>query len=191
MFCSIFNLDCHRAKTNKQRRRAGNNCAIVSRSGYIWIWSGARDQESTNHSAHFVEWKSSYITMIYIWLRLLNRYFVSFSERDGGNCGLGFMFNVHWYTTWKTCTKFTSNQRKNPKPVIIFLSNSSCAFAYLGTSLVLFFRLCDWPEWLLWLLVYLTQVKTAAAVVVINLILELHVNGVINYHQYIANLFKK
>ena len=23
------------AKTNKQRRRAGNNCAIVSRSGYI------------------------------------------------------------------------------------------------------------------------------------------------------------
>ena len=48
---------------NKQRRRAGNNCAIVSRSGYIWIWSGARDQESTNHGAHFVGWKSSYITM--------------------------------------------------------------------------------------------------------------------------------
>ena len=34
---------------------AGNNCAIVSRSGYIWIWSGARDQELTNHSARFVE----------------------------------------------------------------------------------------------------------------------------------------
>ena len=56
-------VDCHIAKTNKQRWRLGNNCAIVSRSGYIWIWSGARDQESTNHSAHFVEWKSSYITM--------------------------------------------------------------------------------------------------------------------------------
>ena len=24
-------------------------------SGYNWIWSGARDQESTNHSAGFVE----------------------------------------------------------------------------------------------------------------------------------------
>ena len=28
-------LNKHIAKTNKQRRRAGNNCAIVSRSGYI------------------------------------------------------------------------------------------------------------------------------------------------------------
>ena len=34
---------------------AGNNCAIVSRSGYILILSGARDQELTNHSARFVE----------------------------------------------------------------------------------------------------------------------------------------
>ena len=34
---------------------ASNNCAIVSRSGYIWIWSGARDQELTNDSARFVE----------------------------------------------------------------------------------------------------------------------------------------
>ena len=39
---------------------------IVSRSGYIWIWSRARDQESTNHSAHFVEWKSSYITTWFV-----------------------------------------------------------------------------------------------------------------------------
>ena len=60
----VIYLDFHIAKTNKQRRRAGNNCAIVSRSGYIWIWSGARDQESANHSAHFVEWKSSYITTL-------------------------------------------------------------------------------------------------------------------------------
>ena len=41
-------------------RRAGTNYAIVSRSGYIWIWPGARDQESTNHSSRFVEWKSTY-----------------------------------------------------------------------------------------------------------------------------------
>ena len=34
----------------------GKNWAIVSRLGYTWIWSnvGARDQESTNHSARFV-----------------------------------------------------------------------------------------------------------------------------------------
>ena len=63
MFCFIFRLSLKQAHSkNKQRRRAGNNCAIVSRSGYIWIWSGARDQESTNHSAHFVGWKSSNIT---------------------------------------------------------------------------------------------------------------------------------
>ena len=61
--CFVIYLDFHITKTNKQRRRAGNNCAIVSRSGYIWIWSGARDQESTNHSAQFVEWKSSYRTI--------------------------------------------------------------------------------------------------------------------------------
>ena len=30
-----FPSNNHIAKTNKQRRRAGNNCAIVSRSGYI------------------------------------------------------------------------------------------------------------------------------------------------------------
>ena len=36
---------------------AGNNCAIVSRYGYICIWSEAQDQESTNHSAQFVKWK--------------------------------------------------------------------------------------------------------------------------------------
>ena len=42
------------AKTSCCIRRAGNNCAIVSRLGYIWIWSGARDQESTNHSARLL-----------------------------------------------------------------------------------------------------------------------------------------
>ena len=33
--CFVICLHCHIAKTNKQRRRADNNCAIVSRSGYI------------------------------------------------------------------------------------------------------------------------------------------------------------
>ena len=66
-----FPLNNHTAKTNKQRWHAGNNCTIVSWSGYIWIWSGAQDQESTNHSAHFVEWKSSYITMTDIQLVLM------------------------------------------------------------------------------------------------------------------------
>ena len=45
-------------------RRADNNCSIVSQSGYIWIWSGARDQELTNHNARLAEWKSRYITII-------------------------------------------------------------------------------------------------------------------------------
>ena len=31
MKCFVIYLDCHVAKTNKQRRCAGNNCAIVSR----------------------------------------------------------------------------------------------------------------------------------------------------------------
>ena len=31
---------------------------------YIWIWSAARDQKSTNHIARFVEWKSRYITIV-------------------------------------------------------------------------------------------------------------------------------
>ena len=33
--CFVIYLDFHIAKTKKQRRRAGNNCAIVSLSGYI------------------------------------------------------------------------------------------------------------------------------------------------------------
>ena len=65
-------LNNHIAKTNTQRRRA-DNCAIVSRSGYNWIWSGECDQESTNHSAYFVEWKSSYITICFIWLCSINQ----------------------------------------------------------------------------------------------------------------------
>ena len=53
---------------NKQTKcHAGNNCAIVSQLGYIWIWSGARDQQSTNQCAHFVVWKSSDITIVNIF----------------------------------------------------------------------------------------------------------------------------
>ena len=44
-----------------------NNCI-----GYIWIWSGACDQESSNHNALFVEWKSQCITIIivipWVWM---------------------------------------------------------------------------------------------------------------------------
>ena len=50
---------------------AGNNCGIVSRSGYIWIWSGQRDQGSTNHSARFVERKSRYIRTLVIWRKTI------------------------------------------------------------------------------------------------------------------------
>ena len=43
-------------------------CILV---GYIWIWSGACDQESNNHIACFVEWKSRYIIItskhLHIW----------------------------------------------------------------------------------------------------------------------------
>ena len=57
-----FPLNNYMAKTCCCIRHAGNNCAIVSWSGYICIWSGACDQESTNHSAHFVGWRFRCIT---------------------------------------------------------------------------------------------------------------------------------
>ena len=42
-----------------------------NKQGYIWIWSGARNQETANHSAHFVQWKSSYITIMFdAWAHL-------------------------------------------------------------------------------------------------------------------------
>ena len=49
-----FPFNNHLEKSCCCIRRAGNNCKIVFRSRYIWIWSGARDQESTNHSTCFV-----------------------------------------------------------------------------------------------------------------------------------------
>ena len=62
MRCFVIYFD-YSVNNSSKRSGAGNNCAIVSRSLYIWIWSEARDQESTNHSARFVKWKSSYITL--------------------------------------------------------------------------------------------------------------------------------
>ena len=64
MFCYLFSLSLKQSYSKIHRE--GNNCSIVSRSGYIWIFSKAHDQESTNHSAHFAEWKSSYITRSFI-----------------------------------------------------------------------------------------------------------------------------
>ena len=67
--CYIFRLSLQQSQQNKQTNNwEGNNCGIVSRSGYICIWSVARDQESTNHSARSVEWTSRYITICVIYL---------------------------------------------------------------------------------------------------------------------------
>ena len=69
MFCYLFSLSLKQSYSKIHRE--GNNCSIVSRSGYIWIFSKAHDQESTNHSAHFVEWKSSYITIIIVTMECM------------------------------------------------------------------------------------------------------------------------
>ena len=57
MFCNIFRLSLKQSysKRKQTKRRAGNNFAVASGSEYTWIWSGVPDQESTNHSAYFVE----------------------------------------------------------------------------------------------------------------------------------------
>ena len=71
---------------------AGNNYAIVSQSGYIWIWSGAYDQESTNHSACFDEWKSRSITMFIVVSQ-----FLLTDERSRIQCLL--LFHNFYYLT--------------------------------------------------------------------------------------------
>ena len=69
--CKIHRNICSRKCSGVSLRAvvsgAGNNHGIVSRSGYIWIWSEPRDQESTNHSPLFGECKSRYMTMLVIW----------------------------------------------------------------------------------------------------------------------------
>ena len=61
VLCYIFRLSLNQtySKNKQTKKTAGNK---------IWIWPGARDQESTNHSSCFVEWKSSYITVTLIQL---------------------------------------------------------------------------------------------------------------------------
>lgn len=71
---------------------AGNNYAIVSQSGYIWIWSGACNQESINHSACCVEWKSKSVTMFIVVSQLLLTY-----ERSRIQCLL--LFHNFYYLT--------------------------------------------------------------------------------------------
>ena len=66
MFCCIFRLSYSRNKQTKVAYGQQLRKIIVSRSIYIWIWSEARDQESTNHSAHFVDWKSRYIIIVFV-----------------------------------------------------------------------------------------------------------------------------
>ena len=70
--CFFLYLDCplnnHIAKTCCCIQHTGYSYAIVSQLGYILIWSGVCDQESTNHSACFVEWKSRYITISNEWI---------------------------------------------------------------------------------------------------------------------------
>ena len=61
-----FLLNNHMAKTCNCIWRAGDNYASVSLSGYTWIVPGASDQESTNHSACFVLWKSRYTTISHV-----------------------------------------------------------------------------------------------------------------------------
>ena len=71
---------------------AGNNCAIVSPSGYIWIWSGACNQESINHSACCIEWKSKSVTMFIVVSQFLLTY-----ERSSLQCLL--LFHNSYYLT--------------------------------------------------------------------------------------------
>ena len=56
----IFNSVMHWSRAARGQQLPN----IVSRSGYISIWSGAGDQESTNHNPLFPQWKSSYIALI-------------------------------------------------------------------------------------------------------------------------------
>ena len=66
------------AKTCRCIWLVGNNwlCNYILVGSYIWILSGACDQESTNHSANFVEWKSRYLTMPLIPLEFCADFFL-------------------------------------------------------------------------------------------------------------------
>ena len=63
VLCYIFRLSLKQSSCKNMPLYSGNNCVMVSQSGHIGIWSGARDQESTNLSARFVEWNFTYVTI--------------------------------------------------------------------------------------------------------------------------------
>ena len=127
MFCYIFRLSFKQPYS--KIRCEGNNCAIVSRSGYIWIWSGARDQESTNHSAQFVEWKSSYITINNYspkW-RLIS---TSVTDTEENNCFS--IYHTSWITSGPKSNFICENE---PTKAILFsLGCSEVNSAWLITS---------------------------------------------------------
>ena len=100
----------------KQRRRADNNCAIVSRSGYIWIWSRLCHQESTNHSAHFNEWKSSYITNMGYWPSVRSRWL------DVGQI-LSLFIACLWTET--ESRSINSQKKKRTRPISSHLDRTS------------------------------------------------------------------
>ena len=57
VICLEFPLNSHIAKTNKQRRRAGNNCNCIKVGILVGIHLNlirARDQESTNHKSLYI-----------------------------------------------------------------------------------------------------------------------------------------
>ena len=56
VLCYIFRFSLQQLQQNIRRGQQLRNCIPV---GIHMNLLGARDQESTNHSAHFVEWKSS------------------------------------------------------------------------------------------------------------------------------------
>ena len=91
MFCYIFRLSLKQSCSVVFGARA----TIVSRSGFSWIWSGARDQESTNHSTHFVEWKCSYITIsiiIYFIFYYLDTIYLVYFKTSNCWCNLRYVF---------------------------------------------------------------------------------------------------
>ena len=96
MCCVIyldFPLNNHMAKTDKKRghnffihTHMGNNCTIVSWLGFIQIWSQPYEQESTNYSDHFVDWKSRYITMESDLMLFANLFELTWMICVGGSC---------------------------------------------------------------------------------------------------------
>ena len=78
-------------------RRSDNNCSILSRSGYICIWWGERDRESTNHNARFGQWKSRYIIIEDILVQISWPGILQFSPKTVSSKVLHFIEIVTWH----------------------------------------------------------------------------------------------